>query len=127
MQSEEKKRIMIVENIEQMNSLYRHIFPPHILFHIFDNPLNALKAISCRDYALIICNNSLPFLSGMEFAQKCYSLNPRLGVVFYSISREIYNIEKYPNHNIKEVFDIFDLNLSGLKKYILTKYLGHDN
>jgi len=72
-----KSNIMFVDDSISVLESLRWIFmdePYHIF--LFNGPLKALKAIDSKEFAVVVADQSMPEMTGIEFLQKAKQRSP---------------------------------------------------
>jgi DNA-binding NtrC family response regulator len=80
-----KFNVMIVADSKSILECLQRLFmdEPYYLF-TFDNPLDALKVIRTLEWAVVVLDQSIPRINGLEFLKKVRANSPHtMGIMMY--------------------------------------------
>jgi DNA-binding NtrC family response regulator len=80
-----KFNVMIVADSKSILECLQWLFmdEPYYLF-TFDNPLDALKVIRTLEWAVVVLDQSIPRINGLEFLKKVRANSPHtMGIMMY--------------------------------------------
>jgi DNA-binding NtrC family response regulator len=80
-----KFNVMIVADSKSILECLQRLFmdEPYYLF-TFDNPLDALKVIRTLEWAVVVSDQSIPRINGLEFLKKVRANSPHtMGIMMY--------------------------------------------
>jgi two-component SAPR family response regulator len=101
-----KKRILIVDDEPDINSLFKMILEENsdFIVHSFTNPLLALKNFKADLYDLILVDIKMPEMDGLDFYKEMRKIDTKVKLCFITAS------EKYYEPFRKEIDDLLGEN-----------------
>ena len=101
-----KKRILIVDDEPDINSLFKMILEENsdFIVHSFTNPLLALKNFKVNLYDLILVDIKMPEMDGLDFYKEMRKIDTKVKLCFITAS------EKYYEPFRKEIDDLLGEN-----------------
>ena len=139
-----KSNIMFVDDSISVLESLRWIFmdePYHVF--AFDNSLEALSAIEAKEFAVVVADQSMPEMAGIEFLEKVKQRSPDTeGMIMYgfvepwtasnAINRgDVYRFIKKPfnNNELKQAVEIaiarYEINVQSRRESISIFHQHH--
>jgi len=114
-----KPNIMIVDNSTSVLKSLRWIFmdePYHVF--AFDSPLEALSAIEAKEFAVVVADQSMPDMTGIEFLEKVKKRSPDTSGMIMSGFVESETVSNAINRGVVNRFIKKPLDINEIKKAV---------
>lgn len=115
------QRIIIADDEEICRDIAARICKitvPRIEIDEVSNGRNLVEKVRQGDYALVLTDNDMPLMSGVEATRKIRTFNPYVPICLISgkfgIEKEVF--EAGANHFLKKPYEVFEL-MNLVKKY----------
>jgi adenylate cyclase len=132
-----KFNIMLVDESISVLESFQHLFKdePYYLF-AFDNPLDALKVINTLEWDLVVVDQTMQKMDGLEFLERVRAQSPHtMGIIMIGDSKIRANLEVLYFGNdyrfVKKPLDSIEIKqavkAAFAKNKRNTKVRGHEN
>ena len=120
-----KYNIMFVDDSISVLESLKWIFmdePYHIF--LFDSPLKALKAIDSKEFSVVVADQSMPEMTGIEFLKKVKQRSPDTVGMLMSGFVETETVSNAVNRGVVNQFIEKPLDINEIKQAVATALLA---